>query len=159
MWLRRGLWISTIAAVVILALLPSVSYLGLRHPANLAGMYLLTALAAGALYSFSKALGERLFLLLGLLVVPTAAAGVALLSAGWEAGGYLIAAAYWGEPVMGYFIYRRLAGRWRGVFLASAAAYAYSLPLTLFGLWLVPAVADAVKLAALVNLLREPVRL
>jgi hypothetical protein len=63
-----------------------------------------------------------------------------------------------GEPVLGYFVYRRLASIdrfWALVFLASAAAYAYSLPAVLVGLWAVPAAADFVKLVALLYFVRR----
>jgi Na+/pantothenate symporter len=42
---------------------------------------------------------------------------------------------------------------WAAFFLGSAAAYAYTLPVVLLGLWQVPAAADAAKLAALVYFL------
>jgi ABC-type Co2+ transport system permease subunit len=86
-------------------------------------------------------------------VIGASAAGIDLLWAGQQVDAALIAVAYWGEPVMGYFIYKRLrevSRLWAALFLGSAAAYAYTLPAVLLGLRQVPAAADAAKLAALV---------
>ena len=119
-------------------------------------MTLLVALAVYVYLSFSRPLGEPWFVRLGPPVIGAFAAGVALLWAGQEVGAALIVVAYWGEPVMGYFIYKRLrevSRLWAAFFLGSAAAYAYTLPVVLLGLWQVPAATDAAKLAALMYFL------
>ncbi len=154
--LRAGVAGSVAAAVVILILLPLIAALGVSHPLNLSLMTLLVALAVYVYLSFSRPLGEPWFVRLGPPVIGASAAGVALLWAGQQVGAVLIAVAYWGEPVMGYFIYKRLkevSRLWAALFLGSAAAYAYTLPVVLLGLWQVPAAADAAKLAALVYFL------
>jgi hypothetical protein len=154
--LRAGVAGSLVAAVVILILLPLIATLGVSHPLNLSLMAFLAALAVYVYLSFSRPLGEPWFVRLGPPVIGASAAGVALLWAGQQVGAVLIAVAYWGEPVMGYFIYKRLkevSRLWAALFLGSAAAYAYTLPLVLLGLWQVPAAADAAKLAALVYFL------
>jgi hypothetical protein len=156
--LRAGVAGSVVAAVVILILLPLIATLGVSHPLNLSLMTFLAALALYVYLSFSKSLGEPWFVRLGPPVIGASAAGVALLWAGQQVGAVLIAVAYWGEPVMGYFIYKRLkevSCLWAALFLGSAAAYAYTLPVVLLGLWQVPAAADAAKLAALVYFLRR----
>jgi hypothetical protein len=154
--LKAGVAGSVVAAVVILILLPLIATLGISHPLNLSLMAFLVALAVYVYLSFSKSLGEPWFVRLGPPVIGASAAGVALLWAGQQVGATLIAVAYWGEPVMGYFIYKRLrevSRLWAVFFLGSAAAYAYTLPVVLLGLWQVPAAADAAKLAALVYFL------
>ncbi|MEM4650324.1 MAG: hypothetical protein QW086_00695 [Pyrobaculum sp.] len=154
--LRAGVAGSLVAAVVILILLPLIATLGVSHSLNLSLMTLLVALAVYVYLSFSRPLGEPWFVRLGPPVIGASAAGVALLWAGQQVGAVLIAVAYWGEPVMGYFIYKRLrevSRLWAALFLGSAAAYAYTLPVVLLGLWQVPAAADAAKLAALVYFL------
>jgi hypothetical protein len=154
--LRAGVAGSLVAAVVILILLPLIATLGVSHPLNLSLMTLLVALAVYVYLSFSRPLGEPWFVRLGPPVIGASAAGVALLWAGQQVGAVLIAVAYWGEPVLGYFIYKRLkevSRLWAALFLGSAAAYAYTLPVVLLGLWQVPAAADAAKLAALVYFL------
>lgn len=156
--MRRGLWASLAAGAVILALIPSIAQYGLFSPLNLSMMSALVAVAVVAFRYFSRAVGSPLFDKIGVAVISAAAAGVVMLWAGIDLGAAVIAIAYWGEPVMGYFIYRRLeAGLWRAVFLASAAAYAYTLPLVLLGLWQIPELADAVKVVALIALLRPSV--
>ncbi|MFN3804509.1 MAG: hypothetical protein ACK4SY_05595 [Pyrobaculum sp.] len=146
----RGIWGSLAAAVLIMAVL-FMPY-GLFHPAALAIMSILVVIAVYVYANFRVALGERWFNALGPPVIGLAAVGVVLLWAGrWE-GAVAIAAAYFGEPFMGYFIYRRLReknGFFAILFLASAAAYAYTLPLVLWGLWAVPAAANLAKLVAL----------
>jgi len=154
--LRAGVAGSLVAAVVILILLPLIATLGVSHPLNLSLMTLLVALAVYVYLSFSRPLGEPWFVRLGPPVIGASAAGVALLWAGQQVGAVLIAVAYWGEPVLGYFIYKRLrevSRLWAALFLGSAAAYAYTLPAVLLGLWQVPAAADAAKLVALVYFL------
>jgi hypothetical protein len=154
--LRAGVAGSVAAAVVILILLPLIAALGVSHPLNLSLMTLLVALAVYVYLSFSRTLGEPWFVRLGPPVIGASATGVALLWAGQQVGAVLIAVAYWGEPVMGYFIYKRLkevSRLWAALFLGSAAAYAYTLPAVLLGLWQVPAAADTAKLAALVYFL------
>jgi hypothetical protein len=156
--LRAGVAGSVAAAVVILILLPLIATLGVSHPLNLSLMALLVALAVYVYLSFSRPLGEPWFVRLGPPVIGASVAGVALLWAGQQVGAVLIAVAYWGEPVMGYFIYKRLkevSRLWAALFLGSAAAYAYTLPVVLLGLWQVPAAADAAKFAALVYFLRR----
>ena len=156
--LRAGVAGSLVAAVVILILLPLIATLGVSHPLNLFLMTLLVALAVYVYLSFSRTLGEPWFVRLGPPVIGASAAGVALLWAGQQVGAVLIAVAYWGEPVLGYFIYKRLkevSRLWAALFLGSAAAYAYTLPVVLLGLWQVPAAADAAKLAALMYFLRR----
>ena len=156
--LRAGVAGSLVAAVVILILLPLIATLGVSHPLNLSLMTLLVALAVYVYLSFSRPLGEPWFVRLGPTVIGASAAGVALLWAGQQVGAALIAVAYWGEPVLGYFIYKRLrevSRLWAALFLGSAAAYAYTLPAVLLGLWEVPAAADAAKLVALVYFLRR----
>ena len=151
--LKAGVAGSVAAAVVILILLPLIAALGVSHPMNLSLLTLLVALAVYVYLSFSRTLGELWFVRLGPPVIGASAAGVDLLWAGQQVGAALIAAAYWGEPVMGYFIYKRLkevSRLWAALFLGSAAAYAYTLPAVLLGLRQVPAAADAAKLAALV---------
>jgi hypothetical protein len=146
--LKAGVAGSVVAAVVIL--LPLIATLGVSHPLNLSLMAFLVALAVYVYLSFSRPLGEPWFVRLGPPVIGASAAGVALLWAGQQVGAALIAVAYWGEPVMGYFIYKRLrevSRLWAALFLGSAAAYAYTLPVVLLGL------ADAAKLAALVYFL------
>jgi len=154
--LRAGVAGSLVAAVVILILLPLIATLGVSHPLNLSLMTLPAALAVYVYLSFSPTLGEPWFVRLGPPVIGASAAGVALLWAGQQVGAVLIAVAYWGEPVMGYFIYKRLrevSRLWAALFLGSAAAYAYTLPVVLLGLWQVPAATDAAKLAALMYFL------
>jgi hypothetical protein len=156
--LRAGVAGSLVAAVVILILLPLIATLGVSHLLNLSLMAFLVAVAVYVYLSFSRPLGELWFVRLGPPVIGASAAGVALLWAGQQVGATLIAVAYWGEPVMGYFIYKRLkevSRLWAALFLGSAAAYAYTLPVVLLGLWQVPAAADAAKLAALVYFLRR----
>jgi hypothetical protein len=156
--LRAGVAGSLVAAVVILILLPLIATLGVSHLLNLSLMAFLVAVAVYVYLSFSRPLGEPWFVRLGPPVIGASAAGVALLWAGQQVGAVLIAVAYWGEPVMGYFIYKRLkevSRLWAALFLGSAAAYAYTLPVVLLGLWQVPAAADAAKLAALVYFLRR----
>jgi hypothetical protein len=148
--LKAGVAGSVVAAVVILILLPLIATLGVSHPLNLSLMTLLVALAVYVYLSFSRPLGEPWFVRLGPPVIGASAAGVALLWAGQQVDAALIAVAYWGEPVMGYFIYKRLkevSRLWAALFLGSAAAYAYTLPVVLLEL------ADAAKLAALVYFL------
>ena len=154
--LKAGVAGSVVAAVVILILLLLIAALGVSHLLNLYLMAFLAALAVYVYLSFSRTLGELWFVRLGPPVIGASAAGVDLLWAGQQVGAALIAAAYWGEPVMGYFIYKRLkevSRLWAALFLGSAAAYAYTLPVVLLGLWLVPAAADAAKLVALVYFL------
>jgi len=154
--LKAGVAGSVVAAVVILILLPLIAALCVSHLLNLYLMTLLAALAVYVYLSFSRTLGELWFVRLGPPVIGASAAGVDLLWAGQQVGAALIAAAYWGEPVMGYFIYKRLkevSRLWAALFLGSAAAYAYTLPVVLLGLWQVPAAADAAKLVALVYFL------
>jgi len=151
--LRAGVAGSVVAAVVILILLPLIAALGVSHLLNLFLLTLLVALAVYVYLSFSRTLGEPWFVRLGPPVIGASAAGVALQWADQQVGAALIAVAYWGELVMGYFIYKRLkevSRLWAALFLGSAAAYAYTLPVVLLGLWQVPAAADAAKLAALV---------
>ena len=151
--LRAGVAGSVVAAVVILILLPLIAALGVSHPLNLSLLTLLVALAVYVYLSFSRTPGEPWFVRLGPPVIGASAAGVALQWADQQVGAALIAVAYWGELVMGYFIYKRLkevSRLWAALFLGSAAAYAYTLPAVLLGLWQVPAAADAAKLAALV---------
>jgi hypothetical protein len=146
--LKAGVAGSVVAAVVIL--LPLIATLGVSHPLNLSLMAFLVALAMYVYLSFSRPLGKPWFVRLGPPVIGASAAGVSLLWAGQQVGAALIAVAYWGEPVMGYFIYKRLrevSRLWAALFLGSAAAYAYTLPVVLLGL------ADAAKLAALVYFL------
>jgi hypothetical protein len=111
----------------------------------------MSGLKAGAVYvylSFSRPLGEPWFVRPGRPVIGASAAGVALLWAGQQMGAALIAVAYWGESVVGYFKRLREVGRlWAALFLGSAAACAYTLPVALLGL------ADAAKLAALMYFL------
>jgi len=154
--LKAGVAGSVVAAVVILILLPLIAALCVSHLLNLYLMTLLAALAVYVYLSFSRTLGELWFVRLGPPVIGASAAGVDLLWAGQQVGAALIAAAYWGEPVMGYFIYKRLkevSRLWAALFFGSAAAYAYTLPVVLLGLWQVPAAADAAKLVALVYFL------
>ncbi|MGC9130032.1 MAG: hypothetical protein ACP5H5_00435 [Pyrobaculum sp.] len=156
--LGGGLWGSVAAAVVILAVLGMVGLYGVFYRPALVLMTALVAIAVFVYLSFSSALGDRRFSLLGPPVIGLSAAGVALLWLGRSEGAGVVAAAYFGEPVLGYFVYRRLASihrLWALVFLASAAAYAYSLPAVLLGLWAVPAAADLVKLAALLYFVRR----
>jgi hypothetical protein len=156
--LKAGVAGSVVAAVVILILLPLIATLGISHPLNLSLVAFLVALAVYVYLSFSRPLGEPWFVRLGPPVIGASAAGVALLWAGQRVGAALIAVAYWGEPVMGYFIYKRLkevSRLWATFFLGSAAAYAYTLPAVLLGLWQVPAAADAAKLAALMYFLEK----
>ncbi len=156
--LRAGVAGSLVAGVVILVLLPLIVTLGVSHPLNLSLMTFLVLLAVYVYVVFSKSLGESWFVKLGPPVIGTSATGVALLWAGHQLGAVLIAGAYFGEPVMGYFIYKRLkelSRLWAVFFLSSAAAYAYTLPAVLLGLWQVPAVADAAKVVALVYFLRR----
>jgi len=151
--LRAGVAGSVVAAVVILILLPLIAALGVSHPLNLSLLTLLVALAVYVYLSFSRTLGEPWFVRLGPPVIGASATGVALQWADQQVGAALIAVAYWGELVMGYFIYKRLrevSRLWAALFPGSAAAYAYTLPVVLLGLWQVPAAADAAKLAALV---------
>lgn len=151
--LKAGVAGSVAAAVVILILLPLIAALGVSHPMNLSLLTLLVALAVYVYLSFSRTLGEPWFVRLGPPVIGASAAGIDLLWADQQVGAALIAVAYWGEPVLGYFIYKRLrevSRLWAALFLGSAAAYAYTLPAVLLGLRQVPAAADAAKLAALV---------
>ena len=146
--LKAGVAGSVVAAVVILILLPLIATLGVSHPLNLSLMAFLVALAVYVYLSFGKSLGEPWFVRLGPPVIGASAAGVALLWAGQQVGTALIAVAYWGEPVMGYFKRLREASRpWAALFLGSAAAYAYTLTVVLLGL------ADVAKLAALMYFL------
>ncbi|MCU7786785.1 hypothetical protein ODS41_02420 [Pyrobaculum sp. 3827-6] len=156
--LGGGLWGSVAVAVVILAVLGMVGLYGVFYRPALVLMTALVAIAVFVYLSFSSALGDRRFSLLGPPVIGLSAAGVALLWLGRPEGAGVVAAAYFGEPVLGYFVYRRLASihrLWALVFLESAAAYAYSLPAVLLGLWAVPAAADLVKLAALLYFVRR----
>jgi hypothetical protein len=156
--LKAGVAGSLVAGVVILVLLPLVATLGVSYPLNLSLMVFLVLLAVYVYVAFSKSLGEPWFVRLGPPVIGTSAAGVALLWAGHQLGAVLIALAYFGEPIMGYFIYKRLkelSRFWASFFLGSAAAYAYTLPAVLLGLWHVPAAADAAKVAALAYFLRR----
>ena len=151
--LKAGVAGSVAAAVVILILQPLTAALGVSHLLNLSLLTLLAALAVYVYLSFSRPLGEAWFVKLRPPVIGAPAAGVALLWAGQQVGAALIAVAYWGEPIMGYFIYKRLrevSRLWAALFLGSAAAYAYTLPAVLLGLRQVPVAADAAKLAALV---------
>jgi len=59
---------------------------------------------------------------------------------------------------MGYFIYARLRGRLPSLskaFLAPAAAFAYTAPLVLLGLWEVPFAADLAKVIVLAAIYRH----
>lgn len=145
------------AAVLILLTLAASPHLGLTHPAPLSLMSLLVAIAVYVYANFRRVVNSRVFNALGPAVIGGAAAGVAAMWAGLEAGAVAVAVAYWGEPVMGYYVYkvlRRWGGGWALLFLASAAAYAYSLPVVLLGLWQIPATADFAKLVALAYFLR-----
>jgi hypothetical protein len=155
--LKAGVAGSLVAGVVILVLLPLVATLGVSYPLNLSLMVFLVLLAVYVYVAFSKSLGEPWFVRLGPPVIGTSAAGVALLWAGHQLGAVLIALAYFGEPIMGYFISKakELSRFWATFFLGSAAAYAYTLPAVLLGLWHVPAAADAAKVAALAYFLRR----
>lgn len=150
---RRGVWGSLAAAVLIMAVLAMAGSYGLSHPVALSIMSILAAIAVYVYVNFRKALGERWFDILGPPVISLAAVGVSLLWIGrWE-GAVAIAVAYLGEPLMGYFIYKRLreiSGVFALLFLVSAAAYAYTLPLVLWGLWAVPAAANLAKLVSLI---------
>ncbi|MFP3200059.1 MAG: hypothetical protein RXR06_09335 [Thermoproteus sp.] len=156
--LARGIRGSMAAGILILFLTPSVYYLGASSAPNLAVMAALVAMAVHVYRSFGSVLESRAFNLLGPPVIGLAAAGVAALALGVSAGAAAIAAAYWGEPVMGYFIYARLRGRFPSLskaFLASAAAFAYTVPLVLLGLWEVPFAADLAKVLALAAIYRR----
>ncbi|MEL9990157.1 MAG: hypothetical protein QXP98_02630 [Thermoproteus sp.] len=150
--LRAGMAGSLLAGSLILFVLAFMQVAGLFNPINLTVMTALVVVAGYVYGNFKTALGEKWFTRLGPPVIGLAAVGVALMWAGSQIGPLLVVVAYWGEPVMGYFIYKKLRWThraWAAVFLASAALYAYTLPLVLAGLWAVPAAADAVKLVAL----------
>ena len=131
-----------------------VAALGVRYPLNLSVMTFLVAVAVYVYVNFRKALGEPWFNRLAPPIIAASGLGVSLLWAGFDMGAVVIAAAYFGEPILGYFVYKRLREvdkTWAIVFLSSAAAYA--LPLVLYNLWALPAAADGVKTAALVYFL------
>ncbi|MGC9170087.1 MAG: hypothetical protein ACP5HD_05025 [Thermoproteus sp.] len=156
--LSRGMRGSIAAGVLILFLAPSAYYLGVSNPLNIAVMAVLVALAVYVYRSFGSALESRAFKLLGIPVIGLAAAGVAALALGLQIGAAMIAVAYWGEPVMGYFIYARLKRDFPSLsaaFLASAALFAYTIPLILLGLWEVPFAADLAKVVVLAAVLRR----
>ncbi|MEM0369802.1 MAG: hypothetical protein QXR68_00425 [Pyrobaculum sp.] len=156
MGLVEGLRGSLVAALAILLVLVSIETLGVRHPLNLSVMTFLVAVAVYVYVNFRKALGEPWFNRLAPPIIAASGLGVSLLWAGFDMGAVVIAAAYFGEPILGYFVYKRLREvdkTWAIVFLSSAAAYAYTLPLVLYNLWALPAAADGVKTAALVYFL------
>lgn len=153
--LKAGLLGSIAAAVIILAVLVAVSKYGVFYRPALVLMSLLVAIALYVYYNFHKALGEPWFSLLGPPVIAASAAGVVMLWLGEPLGAVVIAVAYFGEPLLGYFVYKKAASLdrlWAVVFLASAAAYAYTLPAVLIGLWHLPFAADLAKLIALIKL-------
>lgn len=146
------------AAVLIEAVLILSQAYGIFHAVPLALMSALVAVAVYVYFNFAKALRSAAFTALGPPVIGIAAVGVALMWTGAGVGAALVALAYLGEPVMGYFVYKRLRevnAAWATLFLASAAAYAYTLPTVLLGYWQIPAAADAIKLAALIYFLRR----
>ncbi len=156
--LKAGLLGSIAAAVIIFAILPAVANYGVFYPPALVLMTILVAIALYVYFSFKRALGERWFSRLGPPVIAASAAGVLMLWLGEPLGAGVIAIAYFGEPVLGYFVYRKLLSTdktWAAIFLASAAAYAYTLPAVLIGLWHLPFVADFAKLIALIKLAQK----
>ena len=157
-YIERGMWGSVVAGVLILLLIPSIRYLGLYAPANLAVMTALIAIAIYVYRNFDRSLGNKFFRWLGPPVIGLAAVGVVMLALGLYAGAAAISISYWGEPVMGYFVYKKLreeAPTSSLLFLASAAAFAYTIPLVLLGPWEVPFAADAVKVAVLLAITRR----
>ncbi|MEM1572786.1 hypothetical protein [Pyrobaculum sp.] len=156
--LLAGLIGSLAAAVVILVVLYMVAHFGVLYLPAMALMTLLVVIAVYVYIRFKRALGERWFTILGPPVIGASAAGVVLLWLGRGEGAVVVAAAYFGEPVLGYFIYKKLAGvdrLWAAVFLLSAAAYAYSLPAVMAGHWYIPFAADLAKTVALVFIIRR----
>ncbi|MEM4424125.1 hypothetical protein [Pyrobaculum sp.] len=156
--LLAGLIGSLAAAVVILVVLYMVAHFGVLYLPAMALMTLLVVIAVYVYIRFKRALGERWFTILGPPVIAASAAGVVLLWLGRGEGAVVVAVAYFGEPVLGYFIYKKLAvvdRLWAAAFLLSAAAYAYSLPAVLVGLWHIPFAADLAKTAALVFIIRR----
>jgi len=117
-----------VAAVLIEAVLILSQAYGIFHAAPLALMSALVAAAVYVYFNFASALRSAAFTALGPPVIGTAAVGVALMWTG---------------------------AAWATLFLASAAAYAYTLPTVLLGYWQIPAAADAIKLAALIYFLRR----
>lgn len=151
-YIKRGVVGSIVAGVLILVVVPSAYYLGLFAPVNLAVMAVLVLIAIYVYRNFDKALGSKAFKLLGPPVIGLAAAGVVALALRLFVGAIAISVSYLGEPVMGYFVYRKLreeAPALSALFLASAAVFAYTIPLILVGLWIIPFLADAAKVAFL----------
>ncbi len=149
---NRGIWGSLAAGVLIVFVLLTVGFYELTHPAALVGMSTLVAIAVYVYFNFREALGEKWFNRLGPPIISLAAVGVILLWLGRAEGAVAIAVAYFGEPAMGYYIYKKLknySAPWALAFLTSAVVYAYTLPLTMWSLWTIPLTADVVKVITL----------
>ena len=159
--LKKGIYTSVVAAVMILALLVQLEVFGIGYAFSLlAKLQMLAiwllAIPATFFYWKSDLSAKGLFRIASTLAVVITLVGLILLFAGSFAGIELIVLGYIFEPIAGTSIFLSLSRTlWSYMFIVGAWTYTLGLPLYLYDFGYVSIVGDFMKLVGLVKLLSE----